>query len=648
MRFRDRLHRAGVLAALLWLAASVQAGEGAQPLPARSLIVKLRDAPEHARAPAAADEQRVRRVLADAGLTPARLRAFGRAASHVDLGRRLDGAEVARVVSRLRARPDVEWVVPNERERRLQVPGDPLFASGPGGSGQWWLFPAGGSNANDIESRRRGVPGVQAAWAIDTGAAAVVMAVLDTGITAHPDLDARVLPGYDFVSTVEYANDGDGWDSDASDPGDGVSAADRSASPTLFADCEIDSSSWHGTSIAGVLAAAVDNGIGGAGIHWNGRVLPVRVAGKCGAEVADILDGMRWAAGLQVWDDRQRPVPLNPNPARIVNISFGGSAACNVAYQDTIDELRTHGVLVVAAAGNESGAVTRPANCRGVLGVAALNRDGFKSTYSNFGPQVAIATVGGDPRLLGNWGPALGDDGLLTTANAGVQAPASPSYGRDFGTSFAAPVAAGVAGLMLSVNPQLTVEQLLDGIGRSARPHVVVSRMSACSVQNPGRCQCDAGTCGAGILDAQQALRYALAPASYVAPARGAEVIDNADVDAAVASGPDRPAGIEAGSSGSGGGALDSPWLLALACAVVLLARRPGAVCGAPRPQLPQDTNPLPSVSERSAISCAARALSAFSTRSMCSVAGATSSTTRAVRMPRDTSCSSALSASAR
>jgi len=323
-----------------------------------------------------------------------------------------------------------------------------------------------------------------------------------------------------------------------------------------------------------MLAATVNNGVGGAGIHWNARVLPVRVAGKCGAEIADIVDGMRWAAGLQVWDDRQRPVPLNPSPARIVNISFGGSAACNAAYQDTIDELRAHGVLVVAAAGNESGAVTRPASCRGVLGVAALNRDGFKSTYSNFGPQVAIATVGGDPRLLGAWGIALGDDGLLTTDNSGSQAPASPTYSRAFGTSFSAPLAAGVASLMLSVNPQLTVDQLLAGLQRSARPHVIAPHMSACSAQNPGRCQCDTTTCGAGILDAPQALLYARDPINYRTSALGAEVIDNADVDAAVASGLDRPSSIQTGATpaDSGGGALGAAWLLALAMAVASLA----------------------------------------------------------------------------
>src|SRR5690606_18216506 len=107
-------------------------------------------------------------------------------------------------------RPEVEWVVPNEREKRLTVPQDPLFAASAMGSGQWWLFPAAGSNANDIEDRRRGVPGLLSAWQTSVGGATPVVAVLDTGITAHEDLVGAVLPGRDFVSTLEYANDGDG------------------------------------------------------------------------------------------------------------------------------------------------------------------------------------------------------------------------------------------------------------------------------------------------------------------------------------------------------------------------------------------------------------------------------------------------------
>jgi serine protease len=287
---------------------------------------------------------------------------------------------------------------------------------------------------------------------------------------------------------------------------------------------------------------------------------------------------MRWAAGLAVQDGRGRTVPLNPNPARVLNVSFGGSAACNAAYQEVIDELAARGVVVVAAAGNKNGAVARPANCRGVVGVAALNRDGFKASYSSFGPSLTIATVGGDPRLLGSWGMVLGDDALLTVSNAGATSPGAAIYAREAGTSFATPVVSGVIGLMLSVNPSLSVADLIAGLQRSARPHVVSPRIETCSDGNPGRCICTTSTCGAGILDAHAALHYAADPAGYVAPARQPEVIDNIDVDDAVALGLDRPANTVASApaSGEGGGALGAGWLLALAAAVAGLSfRRP-------------------------------------------------------------------------
>jgi len=561
-------------AALLCTAAF--GGAVAAPGAANGFIVKLRDAPEAS--PAA--QARLQRVLAEAGIA-GQARSLGGRAQHVGVGRRLAAAEAEALGRRIARHPEVEWVVPNEREQRLVVPGDPMFAASIASSGQWWLFPAGGSNANDIEDRRRGVPGVQSAWTVSTGSAQPVVAVLDTGITVHPELGARVLPGRDFVSTVEYANDGDGWDADPSDPGDWVTEAERSADPALFGDCEAVDSSWHGTVIAGMLAAGTDNGQGVAALDWRARVLPVRVAGKCGADVADIIAGMRWAAGLQVVDDRGRALPLNPSPARIVNISFGGSAPCNAAYQETIDELAAQGVIVTAAAGNGSAAVSRPANCRGVLGVAALNRDGFKASYSSFGPEVAIATVGGDPRLVGTWGLALGDDALLTLSNAGTRGPGAAGYGRTAGTSFAAPVAAGVASLMLAVNPTLSAAQLIAGLRASARPHVVSPKIPACSDAAPGRCICTTSTCGAGILDAAAALAYAADPAGYVPPARQPEVIDNADVDAAVALGADRPphaSPAPAQGDGGGGGALGAGWLAGLAAAVLGLSRRrPGS-----------------------------------------------------------------------
>jgi serine protease len=518
---------------------------------------------------AALESARWQRVLGEVGLSGAsgrvepRLRPVGRDQQLIEFERPLSQREAMSLREKLMARPEIEWVEPNTRERRLQVPpGDPLFTQ------QWWLQPVSGSNANVLSARLRGVAGFQTAW-LRANQAPVTVAVLDTGITSHPDLAGRVLPGHDFVSVIEYANDGDGRDTDPSDPGDYVSSADL-ASP-LFAGCAVENSSWHGTIVAGMVVANVGNGEGGAGIHWGASVLPVRVAGKCGADVPDIIDGMRWAAGLPVVG-----VAPNPNPVRVINISFGGSAACGPAYQSAVDELRAMGVVVVAAAGNEWTGPSRPASCSGVVGVVGLNRDGFKTNYSNFGGQIGIsgiAAVSGDDSQ-GAWGPVLADSGLVTLTNRGSTVPASGGYARLYGTSFAAPQVAGTIAHMLSLNPALSDGQIVQGLRASARPHVTSPKIAPCADSNPGRCICTTATCGAGILDADQALLFATMPDSYVAPFRLAEVIDNADIDAALArASQDRPSNVVevSSSSSSGGGAFGVFWLMALAAATMTL-----------------------------------------------------------------------------
>jgi serine protease len=506
---------------------------------------------------------RWQRVLGESGLSGTsgrigpRMRPVGRDQQLIEFERPLSAGEAASLREKLMARPDVEWVEPNLREKRLQAsPTDPLFTQ------QWWLQPVSGSNANALEARLRGVAGFQTAWQRANHAPAVV-AVLDTGITSHPDLAGRVLPGHDFVSVIEYANDGNGRDADPSDPGDFVTSADLASG--LFAGCGVEPSSWHGTIVAGMVAANVGNGEGGAGMHWGVSVVPVRVAGKCGAEVPDIIDGMRWAAGLPV-----PGVARNPNPARIVNISFGGSAACGQAYQTAVDELRALGVVVVAAAGNEGSRPSRPANCPGVVGVVGLNRDGFKTNYSNFGGQIGVsglAAVAGDDSQ-GAWGSVLADSGLVTLTNRGSTVPASGGYARLYGTSFAAPQVAATIAHMLSLNPALTYEQILEGLRASARPHVTSPKMAACSDSNPGRCICSTATCGAGILDAERALIYA---SGQVLPAIQAAVLDNDDIDRALAlAEQDRPSNVVVVAD-SGGGAFGGFWLLALATAALTL-----------------------------------------------------------------------------
>ena len=572
-------------------AAAPRTPERADEVPVRGLIVRLREAAAHAEVqalPAQSAERerhqgRWQRVVEESDLPRGargeapRWRPVGRDQHLVDFERPMTRAQAVALAEKLAARPDVAWVDFNVRERRLQVPGDPFFANG----SQWWLRPVGGTDQNVIADRLRGVAGFQTAWQRPLTGAQPAVAVLDTGITTHPELAGRLLPGYDFVSDLKFAGDGNGRDADPADPGDFVSSADRN--DPHFAGCDLADSTWHGTVIAGMLAALTDNGEGVAALNWAGRVLPVRVAGKCGADVADIVDGMRWAAGLEVVGS-----PRNENPVRIVNVSFGGNAACSAAYQSAVDELKAKGVVVVAAAGNDHLTPARPASCLGVVGVAALNRDGFKASYSSFGSALTATglavAAGDDPDDdTARWN-VLADPGIFSTINTGAQTPLASGYGYVSGTSFAAPQVAGAIALMLRVNDQLTWQQIIDGLRKTVRPHVTSPHIGACSWTNPGRCLCTTTTCGAGILDADQALVYAANPQTYVAPARQAAVIDNAELRQLAAAGPDRgpnpgsppSSGSTGGSSSGGGGAMAWAWLAGLGLAAWALSAAGG------------------------------------------------------------------------
>ncbi len=537
--------------ALLGAAAGSAHAAGATPrlraaaadAPVHGLIVQMRDAPAHASVararalaagndePAQAGERARWQRMAEQmpALQGAQRRAVGESAQLLRFERPLSADQARELAAQIAQRPDVAWVEPNVRERRLQVspPSDPLYAQ------QWWLQPAATGGL--------GVPDFFTAWSQrSTGSASAIVAVLDNGIVAHPDLAGKVIAGYDMVSDSPYSNDGDGRDADPTDPGDWLTQGEINANPGAFDGCDATPSTWHGTAITGIIAAQVNNGQGGASINWPGQVLAVRVAGKCGADVADIVDGMRWAAGLDVCADDACTslLPRNPNPVRVINISFGGTGSCTV-YQGAIDELRTRGVVVVAAAGNESVSTpTRPAKCPGVIGVAALNRQGFKTGYSNFGSMLTVATVGGDDESNG-----LGDTGILALGNDGDTVPGASIYLPYYGTSFSTPLVAGAVSLMLSVNANLTADQIEHGLRASARAHVTSPALGTCSDANPGQCLCTKATCGAGILDVPQALAYAATATSS--------------------------------GGGGGGGAMSALWLLALSAAVVALRRRP-------------------------------------------------------------------------
>lgn len=420
------------------------------------LIIRLRDTSD-ANVPV-----RLRAVGAAVGISLTHLRPMSGNAQVVRLAQRLSRADVHALARRLAGNASVLSVEPDSRMVALQLPNDPMYAQ------QWHYHePAGGIN-------------LPAAWNISTGAAGITIALLDSGIRPHVELAGRTLPGHDFISDTVIANDGDGRDTDASDPGD-------------FG-CNNSNSSWHGTHVAGTLSAASNNSSGLSGVNWVSKLLPVRVIGRCGGYTSDVIDGLRWAAGMDIPN-----VPRNLTPARVANLSIGGANnGCSASFQSAVNDVTARGTVVVVAAGNNNADVAGydPANCSGVIAVAATARNGGRAGYSNHGAKVAIAAPGG-----GSGG------GILSTLNAGLTTPGADSYANFQGTSMAAPHVSGTISLMLSVNPALTPAQVRQMLQSSARAF-------------PGGTgnDCNTSICGAGIVDAGAAVSAARAALAQAAP----------------------------------------------------------------------------------------------------------------------------------
>ena len=439
------------------------------------------------------------------------------------------GMTSAQLAARISAESDVEYAVPDERKHIVAAPNDPLYnsraingLSGGPDVGQWYLKPPG--PAGTAARTAPAAINAEQAWDLGTGSASIVVAVLDTGLRFdHPDLQGgNVLPGYDMISAdngsnntdFRTANDGNGRDADASDPGDWVTTSEANDSSSPLHQCRVENSSWHGTQTLGLIGAATNNGIGMAGLGRAVRVMPVRVLGKCGGYDSDILAGMRWAAGLSV-----PGLPANPNPARVVNMSLGGTGSCSAAYANETANLNAAGVVVVASAGNSTGhAVGTPANCNGVIAVAGIRHIGTKVGFSDLGPQIALSAPAGNCVNLGANDPCLYP--MVTTTNAGSTTPVaggiySDAFAPSFGTSFASPLVAGAAALMLSLQPALTPAEVKSTLQATARPFPTATvdeggaTVPMCIAPNGVdqlQCVCTTGLCGAGMLDVRGAL----------------------------------------------------------------------------------------------------------------------------------------------
>ncbi|RZQ54002.1 peptidase S8 [Pseudoalteromonas phenolica] len=394
-----------------------------------------------------------------ANVTPQYVRAMALSNHHVmRVNKNLSALEANALMQEIAASGNVEYIEIDQMLQPTATPSDPRY------SDQWHYF----ENAAGINA--------PAAWDNATGAG-VTVAVLDTGYRPHADLNANLLPGYDMISNLSVANDGGGRDSDARDPGDAVSANECGYTHSAR------SSSWHGTHVAGTVAAVANNGEGVVGVAYDSKVVPVRVLGKCGGLTSDIADGIIWAAGGSV-----SGVPANPNPADVINMSLGGSGSCSSTTQNAINQARANGAVVVIAAGNDNdnSANYNPGNCSGVVNVASVGRNGGRAYYSNYGSNIDVAAPGGAQSFAND------PEGVLSTYNSGSSTPSSDSYSYSQGTSMAAPHVAGVAALIKQAKP-------------SATPDEVESILKSTTKSFAATCN----NCGTGIVDAAAAVAEA-------------------------------------------------------------------------------------------------------------------------------------------
>lgn len=352
---------------------------------------------------------------------------------------------------------------------------------------------------------------VSNAWLTESGARDVYVAILDTGITSHPDLNENVVSGYDFVSDAVSARDNNGWDSNPQDEGDNHYDANNRFVP----------SSWHGTHVAGIVAAA-DNSIGVLGVAPNVKIIPVRVLAAEGGTEADIVAGLNWVAGNPI-----NGVNAIQYPVDVINMSIGGIsrdrfgdpvASCGSLTQNVLAAIKNKGITVVTAAGNDSleAIYSYPGNCYPTLNVSATGPTGKPTFYSNYGAAVDIAAPGGDYCYAVGSQQATGQ--IFSAWNDGNTIPGNPDYRYELGTSMASPNVAGTVALMYSAlfrqNPttmknSTLVNKIWDALLSSVTP--LAARIPPAEPYSPNNGNCRGSSAlaqsyGAGIVNAEAAI----------------------------------------------------------------------------------------------------------------------------------------------
>ena len=452
----------------------------------------------------------VQRWSAAAQLPMTYKRAMSGGAHVVTLPSTMTLEDAQTVAQRMEATGQFEHVSPDRILRPAFTPSDPGFSS------QWNLMAkdavittiAGPSGPLQSASGTAiGGANLTTAWDTTKGANTINVAVVDTGILSHAEIPAATThQGLNFVTDTFRNNSGD---SIGTDPGDAITSADITANPTICSGATPSNSSWHGTFVTGLIAAQ-HNTSGIAGIAPGASVQMARALGRCGGAESDIIDAVTWASGGAV--ARVTPT-VNPTPAKVINMSLGGSGACDSFMQSAITNARARGAVVVVATGNESAStIDSPANCTGTIAVTAHTLEGDKASYANVGAGTTLSAPGG-----GNGSTVTGLGALiLSLSNSGTTSAGSDSYAGEAGTSMATPHVAGVAALMLSVNSSLTPDQIATVLQQSARPFPAGTY-----------CATHTGVCGAGMLDAGAAVALAKGNPTVHASTSASTVVAN-------------------------------------------------------------------------------------------------------------------------
>ncbi|MEN4904251.1 S8 family serine peptidase [Luteimonas sp. TWI1437] len=419
------------------------------------------------------------------------------------LAQGVDRVSAEALMRQIAADPNVKSVAPDRLRQIAAAPVQPAYVpNDPGLEWQWHMLAPDGTVTGDGGPNRGGV-NAPAAWDLTDGDG-ITIAVLDTGITEHPDIDSSLGDaGYDFISdklVSGRATDdrvAGGWD--LGDWTIGYPGAET---------CQQRNSSWHGTHVAGTAGAQrTDNGVAVTGVAYGAKILPVRVLGHCGGYDSDIVDAIIWAAGGDV-----DGVPANANPAHVINLSLGGTGACSAAEADAIAQANALGATVVIAAGNSNADVANfsPANCPGAIAVASNGITSRRAYYSNYGTGIDISAPGGGVYANDSSSGTQINDGFVWQAkNPSTTTPTPlasftnvPTAGTA-GTSQASPHVAGVVALMQGARlaaelPLLTPEEVLDVLKRTVTPFTV-----APSTSQP---------IGPGIVNAGAAVMKAIEP----------------------------------------------------------------------------------------------------------------------------------------